>query len=122
MEILLIIIAIIVAILLILVVLIQPGKADMISGMGGMGGQMTNLLGVRQSRNVLQNATMIFLGTIVVISVVVNKFFVAPGEGNVRTPVSQGVEIPVAPTGLPTQAPPPQQAPAPSATPVQQSK
>lgn len=114
METLLIIVAIVAAILLILVVLIQPGKADMIAGMGGVGGQMTNLLGVRQSRNVLQSATMIFLGSLVLIAVVVNKFFVTGSEESVRTPVSQGVEIPVAPTGMPM--------PAPQGQPAQQGK
>jgi protein translocase SecG subunit len=94
MEILLISIALIAAILLILVVMVQPGKADMISGMGGFGGQMTNLLGVRQSRNILQNATMVLLGGLVLIAVVVNKFFLASNNGSGPVPVTQGAEIP----------------------------
>ena len=94
MEILLISIGIIASVLLILVVMIQPGKADMISGMGSIGGQMTNLLGVRQSRNVLQSTTMILLGAMVLVSIVVNKFFLATDDGAGRAPVSQGVEVP----------------------------
>ncbi|MGA0833724.1 MAG: preprotein translocase subunit SecG, partial [Candidatus Kapaibacteriota bacterium] len=54
----LILLSLFAAILLILVVLIQPGKSEMISGMGGLGGQAANLFGVRQSRNVLQNLTI----------------------------------------------------------------
>jgi protein translocase SecG subunit len=108
MEIILISIGLIAAILLILVVIIQPGKADMISGMGGFGGQMTNLLGVRQSRNVLQNATMVLLGVIILISISVNKFFLSTDEGGTgRVPVSQGVEIPQTPVAQPS-APAPQ--------------
>ena len=121
MEILFSIVTIIVSVLLILIVLVQPGKADMISGMGGLGGQMSNLLGVRQSRNILQNATMILLGSLVLVSVVVNKFFISSGgSGSERAPVSQGVEVPVAPPSGPTQAPqtqPTPPAPAPTTTP-----
>ncbi len=109
MEILLLAVGLIAAILLILVVIIQPGKADMISGMGGFGGQMTNLLGVRQSRNVLQNATMIFLGVIVLVAITVNKFFLAGEDGGGRTPISQGVQVPQ--STAPSQAPQPQQQP-----------
>lgn len=124
MEILLISIALIAAILLILVVMVQPGKADMISGMGGLGGQMTNLLGVRQSRNVLQNATMVLLGALVLIAVVVNKFFLASENGGGPVPVTQGAEIPQ--MQLPAQQPvaqPAQQAqPAQPAQPAEQPK
>lgn len=122
MEILLIAIGLIAAILLILVVIIQPGKADMISGMGGFGGQMTNLLGVRQSRNVLQNATIILLGVLILISISVNKFFLSTDDGGTgRAPVSQGVEIPQSPI---QQAPAQQQpaAPAPAPAPAPQGK
>lgn len=110
MEIFLISIALIAAILLILVVMVQPGKADMISGMGGLGGQMNNLLGVRQSRNILQNATMVLLGGLVLIAVVVNKFFLASDNGGGPTPVTQGAEIPQ--TQLPVQSAAPQPQPA----------
>ncbi len=116
MEILLSIVTIIASILLILIVLVQPGKADMISGMGGLGGQMTNLLGVRQSRNILQNATMILLGSLVLVSIVVNKFFISSG-GTERAPISTGVEVPVTPPSGPTQAPQSQPTP-PTPTPT----
>lgn len=76
MEIALILIAVVASLLLILAVIIQPGKSDMISGMAGLGGQMTNLLGVRQSRNVLQSATMILLGVIALIAFATNTFII----------------------------------------------
>ncbi|MFN6136636.1 MAG: preprotein translocase subunit SecG, partial [Bacteroidota bacterium] len=71
MDTLLSVISLIAAFLLVLVVIIQPGKADMISGMSGLGGQMTNLFGVRQSRNVLQTATMVLLGVIAVFAILI---------------------------------------------------
>ncbi|MCX6139847.1 MAG: preprotein translocase subunit SecG [Candidatus Kapabacteria bacterium] len=123
MDILLSIIGMIAAILLILLVMVQPGKADMISGMGGLGGQMTNLLGVRQSRNILQNATMILLGSLVLVSILTNKLFVGQeGSGTERAPVSQGVEIPVTPSSAPTQAPQAQPAAQPVAPATPQGK
>lgn len=122
MEIILLILAVIAAILLILIVLIQPGKADMISGMGGLGGQMTNLLGHRQSRNILQNATIILLVSLVVISLLVNKVFLSTSEGGERSAVSQGVEVPTAPAAIPTQQTPAQQQPAAPAQPAEQGK
>jgi hypothetical protein len=71
--------------------------------MGGLGGQMNNLLGVRQSRNILQNATMVLLGGLVLIAVVVNKFFLASNNGGGPVPVTQGAEIPQ--MSLPAQQP-----------------
>jgi preprotein translocase subunit SecG len=105
--------AVLAALLLIGVVLIQPGKSDMIAGMGGFGGQVTNLLGVRSSRNILQTATLVLGGVLVLIALVVNKFFITP-ESTERAPMTQGAEIPAAaaPGTAPTSLPPAQQQPA----------
>jgi preprotein translocase subunit SecG len=102
--------AVLAALLLIGVVLIQPGKSDMIAGMGGFGGQVTNLLGVRSSRNILQTTTLVLGGLLVVIALVVNKFFITP-ESAERAPMTQGAEIPAAaaPGTAPTSLPPAQQ-------------
>lgn len=104
------------ALLLILTVLIQPGKAEMISGMGGLGGQVSNLLGVRQSRNFLQNLTVGLIAGIMLTAIVINKIFLPSGEAATRTPITTGAEIPVGtvpgtppPTSQPTQQPPSQQ-------------
>jgi protein translocase SecG subunit len=113
METLLIVLCMIASILLILVVLIQPGKSDMISGMGGFGGQFTNLLGVRQSRNILQNVTIGLAAFLIVASVLVNRLFLSP-ESTERAPVTQGAQVPVTSPGatMPTTVPPAQTAPA----------
>lgn len=100
------------AVLLILVVLIQPGKADMVSGMGGFGGQMTNLLGVRNSRNILQSITMGLAIFIAVMAISINKFFLE-SEVVTKAPSTVGVEIPTN-TAAPVQAPLPTTQPLPA--------
>jgi protein translocase SecG subunit len=108
------VLALIASLLLILAVIIQPGKSDMISGMAGLGGQMTNLFGVRQSRNVLQSATM----------VLVNAFFLEEAAvGSTRQPTTQGAPMPAMPAPARQAAPaaqpaPAQQAPAQPAAPA----
>lgn len=100
------------AVLLILAVLIQPGKADMVSGMGGFGGQMTNLLGVRNSRNILQSVTMGLAIFVALMAIVINKFFLET-EIVAKAPVTVGAEsnasTPVQAPMPTTQQPPAQQ-------------
>jgi protein translocase SecG subunit len=118
------VLALIASFLLILAVIIQPGKSDMISGMAGLGGQMTNLFGVRQSRNVLQSATMILLGSIALIAILVNAFFLEEAAvGSTRQPTTQGAPMPAMPAPARQAAPaaqpaPAQQAPAQPAAPA----
>lgn len=109
MDTILILLSVFASILLILVVLIQPGKAEMISGMGGLGGQAMNLFGVRQSRNVLQNLTVGLTIAIMVMAVLVNKVFLHESTAGQRAPVTQGAELPTQtmPTGQPSPAPTP---------------
>lgn len=117
----LILLSLFASILLILVVLIQPGKSEMISGMGGLGGQAANLFGVRQSRNVLQNLTIGLTISLMVMALLVNRIFISDGSEGGRVPVTQGVTLPQ-PGALPTttQAPgqQPAAAPAPAAAPT----
>jgi protein translocase SecG subunit len=119
MDTLLTVISIIASLLLLLAVIIQPGKADMISGMSGLGGQMTNLFGVRQSRNVLQTATMVLLGIIALFAILINSVFLESGDGTQRESVAKDAPRPVAPApaGRPAQQPAQQPAPAPAAAP-----
>ncbi len=115
METILILLSVFASILLILVILIQPGKAEMISGMGGLGGQAMNLFGVRQSRNVLQNLTIGLTVAIMVMAVLVNKVFLDDGSTGQRAPVTQGAELPTQP--MPTGQPSPAPTPAPTSQP-----
>ncbi|MBX3043374.1 MAG: preprotein translocase subunit SecG [Candidatus Kapabacteria bacterium] len=103
------------SLLLIGVVLLQPGKGDMLSGMGGLGGQFSNMLGSRRATDLLSKITIGLAAGILVLSVVTNKFFVGGGSDGPR-PVTEGVVIPKT---VPTSAeqtqipvPVPQEAPA----------
>jgi len=121
MDTLLSVISLIAALLLVLVVIIQPGKADMISGMSGLGGQMTNLFGVRQSRNVLQTATMVLLGTIAVFAILINSVFLDTAGGVQRETVAKDAPQPTLPAPTrqaPQPAQQPAQQPAPASTPA----
>jgi len=105
------VILMIIAVLLIAVVLLQPGKGDMISGLGGMGGQFNALLGTRKATNFLTKTTMALAALIIFLSLTTNLFFVGNEEAGPR-PVTEGVDLPMAPppppgAGLP-KAPPPQ--------------
>lgn len=115
MDTILILLSVFASILLVLVILIQPGKAEMISGMGGLGGQAMNLFGVRQSRNVLQNLTIGLTVAIMVMSILVNKVFLDDGSTGQRAPVTQGAELPTQP--MPTGQPSPAPTPAPTSQP-----
>ncbi len=104
------VILMIISVLLVAVVLLQPGKGDMISGLGGMGGQFNALLGTRKAMNFLSKTTMALAAAIIVLSLTTNLFFVGNEEAGPR-PVIEGVDVPMdlpdPGAGLP-QAPPPQ--------------
>ncbi len=105
----LILLAMFASLLLIMVVLIQPGKAEMISGMGGLGGQLNNILGVRAGRNILQNITIGLITAIILIAIAVNKLFL-PSDEEANAPVTSGRSIPTnAIPNPPSAAPQPDQ-------------
>jgi len=83
----------IISILLILVVLIQPGKGDMISGMGGLTNQFTSMLGTRKAMDLLTKITIGFAAALLVLAVVTNKFFL-PRSVNFVKPVTEGAAVP----------------------------
>lgn len=105
---------IILAILLIGVVLLQPGKGDMISGMGGLGGSFSNMLGSRRATDLLTKITIGLATAILLLSVVTNKFFVGNKGMAGPRPVTEGTVVPrtVPSTPAQTQIPVPEQAPA----------
>jgi len=89
----LIILMMIISVLLILVVLIQPGKGDMISGMGGLTNQFTSMLGTRKAMDLLTKITIGFAAALLVLAVVTNKFFL-PRNVNFVKPVTEGAAVP----------------------------
>lgn len=87
------IIMIILAVLLILVVLLQPGKGDMIAGMGGLGGTFSSMLGSRRTLDLLSKITVGLAAAILILALVTNKFFVSNEQSVVR-PITEGVSVP----------------------------
>jgi len=106
---LLMILCIIMAILLVLAVLIQPGKADMIAGMGGFGGQMSNLFGHRQSRSLLHNITMALTAGLMLTAIVINKTALPEPTSGIRGSVLDNAVPSELPAPGPAQQQPQQQ-------------
>jgi preprotein translocase subunit SecG len=114
------VIMLILSVLLIGVVLLQPGKGDMISGMSGLGGTFSNMLGSRRATDLLSKITIGLATIILVLSVVTNKFFVGGGSEGPR-PVTEGVAVPKTVPSSPQQTiPVPETAPAETAPEQQQ--
>lgn len=78
------------AVLLIAVVLIQPGKGDMAAGFGGVGMGLGSMFGNRRATDLLTKITIGLAASILLLSVVSNKFFTNTTAEEVN-PVTQGV-------------------------------
>ncbi|HRI30042.1 MAG TPA: preprotein translocase subunit SecG [Candidatus Kapabacteria bacterium] len=97
------------AILLIAVVLIQPGKGDMAAGFGGVGMGLGSMFGNRRATDLLTKITIGLAASILILSVVSNKFL-SNESGEEINPVTQGVEaVPSAAPNVPVQQTPAQQ-------------
>lgn len=89
------ILLLIIAILLIAVVLIQPGKGDMITGMGTIGGSMSSMFGTRRAADMLSKITIGLAVAMFVIVLLTNMFLVGNSGGtNVKKAITEGVAIP----------------------------
>lgn len=121
MLVLLTVLMLLLSVLLIAVVLLQPGKGDMISGMGGLGGQFSNMLGSRRATDILSKITIGIAASILLLAIVTNKFFVGGGADGPR-PVTEGVVMPKTVPTSPeqTQIPVPTPTEAPAETPAEQ--
>lgn len=111
---------------LMVVVLLQPSKGDMISTLGGIGGQFTSVFGARGGMEKLHKITVGLAIAIVVLSILVNKVALDRGLEAVAKPVVEGTSVPTQrnpimppvqraqPQQQPQQAAPAQQAPQPA--------
>lgn len=105
-----------IAIMLIAVVLIQPGKGDMAAGFGGVGMGLGSMFGNRRATDLLTKITIGLAASILVLSVIANKFMTNEVASE-ATPVTQGATasptpapgIPVQQQQQPNQAQPAQQ-------------
>jgi len=107
---------IVISVLLIVVVLMQASKGGGLAGTFG-GGNMGTVFGVRRTSDFLVRATQILAGVFIVLSLVINIFFLprtqqAESIIQGKAPAQQQ-QIPTTPQLPPTQAPstPTQQAP-----------
>ncbi|MFP4544300.1 MAG: preprotein translocase subunit SecG [Candidatus Kapaibacterium sp.] len=105
-----IIILIILSILLIGVVLLQPGKGDMLSGLGGISSQMSTMWGTHRTSNILTRTTIGLAGAILGLSLLTNIFFVGANDA-VERPAVEELELPMQQTPIPGQGIPGQPAP-----------
>lgn len=77
---LLITLAIIIAILLVIIILLQASKGDGLSGtIGGGAGGFGTVFGARRTADFLSKATWWLGGSLIVLSIVINLFFL-PGQ------------------------------------------
>ena len=88
---LLIIIATILAIMLIIVVLMQSSKGGGLAGTFGGAGNMGSMFGTRRTADFLSKATWWIGGTLAVLAVVINLFFL-PGQSTAeqRSVIQEG--------------------------------
>lgn len=109
------ILILIVAILLIAVVLIQPGKGDMVTGLGTIGGSMSSMFGSRRAADMLQKITVGLAISLFVLVIVTNLFFVGAKNIEAAKPITEGAvntrAIPAAPVTPSVPAPTQQQQP-----------
>ncbi len=108
---LLIIITTILAILLIIVVLLQSSKGGGLAGTFGGAGNMGSMFGTRRTADFLSKATWWIGGTLAVLAVVINLFFL-PGQSTIdqRSVIQEGgrTTVPTTPIVPQQQVPPPQ--------------
>jgi preprotein translocase subunit SecG len=88
-----VILSIIAAILLILVVLLQPGKGDLSASFGGIGSQMGSMFGMQKTANILAKITKYLAAFIVIMAILVNKFFIEPDEAEFKNPSVMGRNV-----------------------------
>ena len=85
---------IIIAILLIAVVLVQPGKGDMISGLGTIGSSMSSMFGTRRAADMLSKITIGLAISMFVIILFTNMFLVGTGSVEKKKAITEGIEVP----------------------------
>jgi len=100
----LVILLVLISLLLIAVVLIQPGKGDMIAGLGGLSGAFSTMFGTRRTMDLLQKITIGLAAAIAIITIVINMFLIGPKE-TIEKPVIEGQPIPTQQAPVPNQIP-----------------
>ena len=96
---------ILICLLLIVVILMQSSKGGGLAGTFG-GGNVGMVFGVRRTADFLIRATQILAAAFIVLSLVINVFFLpSRGAGNVESVLSKGGKNAVTPQLPPTEIP-----------------
>ena len=88
------ILLIIISILLIVVVLLQPGKGDMISGMGTVGSSISTMFGARRASDMLTKITIGLAIALMFFALITNKFFIGNNVEEIERPITEGISVP----------------------------
>lgn len=116
------ILLIILSAILIFVVLIQPGKGEMLTGIGGISGQFNSVLGTKKATDLLKNITIYSAIAIAVICLVYNLTNTPEqAVNNQGIPSTLDQDMEATPPATPDVAPPAEPAsdPAPEQAPVE---
>lgn len=103
------ILCILASLLLIGLVLIQPGKGDMMSGMGGINTQFNAAFGSTRASDLLTKSTWVMATAIIVLTLVANIFFTGGDNTNQNLAPTEKIDIPInvnQPAGIPSTAAP----------------
>ena len=93
----------IIAILLIVIVLVQPGKGDMITGIGTIGGSISNMFGSRKATDLLTKTTIGLAIALFVLVIFTNKFLIGTKSHEDAKPITEGIALPTQTTPAPIQ-------------------
>jgi preprotein translocase subunit SecG len=106
----LMVVEVLVSVLLVLVVLMQSSKGGGLAGTFG-GGQMGMVFGVRRTADFLTRATQILAATFIVLSLVINIFFLPRPTASTESVIQRGSQQSNMQQQLPPQTAPPQEVP-----------
>ena len=96
---LLITLSVIIAALLIIIVLLQSGKGEGLSGsIGGGVGNMGTMFGTRRTADFLSKATWWLGGSMLVLAILINLFFLPSSVGEQRESIIQSSQQQAVPT------------------------
>jgi preprotein translocase subunit SecG len=95
---------IIICLLLIVVILMQSSKGGGLAGTFG-GGNVGMVFGVRRTADFLIRGTQVLAAAFIILSLVINVFFLPRSTGNVESILSKGGKSAVTPQLPPTEVP-----------------
>lgn len=106
---LLMIVSVLIAIVLIITVLLQSSKGGGLAGSFGGTGTFGTVFGTRRTADFLSKTTWWLGGSLIVLALVINLFFLKPGSKTQRSAIQDGAQQAPTSSSLPVQQAPAQQ-------------